>query len=78
MLKLGKTVKVKPETFSDGGLTMSATGNMEGTTVYIHPEGRYYTVDFGNGCRESFVIEDLEERAAIFGRSLASGYKRAL
>lgn len=57
MLKVGDKVKRRPETFHDPEEGRWAM--MEGTVVYIHPEGRYHTVEFsfgyGRKARESFL-----------------------
>lgn len=52
-LHVGDIVQRKPETFSEDG-TKNA-GMMQGTVVYIHPQGRFHVVEFLSGVRESFV-----------------------
>ena len=57
-MKLGDKVIREPETFCE----MDKQGRnqkkpMKGTIVYIHPQGRYHTVEFeteGKTVRESF------------------------
>lgn len=71
MIEVGQIRKDIPVTFgeSEGAVGMTSNKLIKGTVVYVHPEGRYYTSDFGRGCRESFIITDLEERARICVRS---------
>lgn len=79
MIEVGNEIKELPVTFGEmtgKGTALSTGKRMRGTVVYVHPEGRFYTLDFGHGCRESFIITDLEERAKIFGRSRQTGYIR--
>ena len=50
-----KTVKIRDKV-TERAETISKT--LTGVVVYIHPEGRYYTVEFQNGesrFRESFM-----------------------
>lgn len=30
----------------------------EGTVIYIHPQGRFYTVDFGGGIRQCYRFKE--------------------
>lgn len=62
MLKVGQNIKIAPVTFGEPtgkGVGIADGVKMRGTVVYIHPLRRFFTVDFGNGCRESFPL--LEE-----------------
>ena len=58
-MKLGERVRRKPVTFmlsEEAGPGHRPT--LEGTVVYIHPQGRYHTVEFqtsGGPIRESFM-----------------------
>lgn len=52
MIRLGDRVTVKPVTFS----VMGANGkekSIPGRVVYIHPRGRYCTLKFEVGVRET-------------------------
>lgn len=55
-MKVGDKVKRKVEFGSEGGSLLPA---MEGTVVYVHPEGRFYTVEFcfGTGDRRRCLRE---------------------
>ena len=59
MVQIGDTVVRKPETFDryDEKLRKYDKAPMRGKVVYVHPEGRYHTVEFmtaGGPVRESF------------------------
>lgn len=58
-MKLGQKVMRVPETFIDTGEDKKKTKRpIVGRVVYIHPQGRYHTVEFelgGGTVRESFL-----------------------
>ena len=57
MIRLGDRVKVKPVTFS----VMGANGkekSIPGRVVYIHPRGRYCTLEFEVGVRETVKLRE--------------------
>ena len=62
MVKIGDTVTRKPVTFLPGNDDELVRGKndevlLRGKVVYVHPEGRYHTVEFmtaGGPIRESF------------------------
>lgn len=56
-IKLGQEIKIAPVTFGpgDGSLRETNQKTMKGRVVYIHPAGRYHTVEFDHGVRESFL-----------------------
>lgn len=59
-MKVGDKVLRTPQTFSDYDpkANKSSSHPMRGTVVYIHPLGRYHTVEFelpGGKVRESFL-----------------------
>lgn len=59
MIKLGQEIKIAPVTFgacTGKGVGLTDGVKMRGTVVYIHPKRRYFTVDFGKNCRESFQL----------------------
>ena len=56
-VKVGDLVTRRPATFTDSTDGSKATRKMSGTVVYVHPQGRYHVVEFGQGdraVRESF------------------------
>lgn len=62
-MEIGDKVIRTPITFTDpekGGRNEPQHKPMKGTVVYIHPEGRYHTVEFelpGGKVRENFTGE---------------------
>lgn len=65
-VKVGDRVKRRVEYGMEGGTTLPAR---EGTVVYVHPEGRFYTVEFTcdyggqtRKFREAYILPP-EERA---------------
>lgn len=57
MIRLGDRVTVKPVTFS----VMGANGKekaIPGRVVYIHPKGRYCTLEFKVGVRETVTLRE--------------------
>lgn len=59
MVQIGDSVVRKPETFAefDWKVRKSRHVPMRGKVVYIHPKGRFHTVEFttpGGPIRESF------------------------
>lgn len=59
MVQIGDTVVRKPETFDryDEQRRKYDKAPMRGKVVYVHPKGRYHTVEFmtaGGPVRESF------------------------
>lgn len=58
-MKLGQKVMRVPETFTDTGEDRKSVKRpMVGRVVYIHPQGRYHTVEFelgGGTVRERFL-----------------------
>lgn len=67
MTKIGDMIIARPLM---GGATGESEGELrKGTVVYVHPQGRYYTVEFsdersGERFRESFYPEREPEPAA--------------
>ena len=60
--------------FEDGGTVKEYRKALDGVVIYIHPQSRFYVVDFGQGLRESFATQELHnekqtrERAAYLKR----------
>lgn len=50
-VRLGDTVRRKPITIYGSGDEKLRNG----IVVYVHPKGRYHTVEFEDGLRESFA-----------------------
>ena len=57
-LKLGDRVRRRIEYGMEGGTLLPAE---EGTVVYIHPEGRFYTVEFTFPGREPWETRRFRE-----------------
>lgn len=60
MVKIGDRITIKPVTFSVTGANGKEKA-IPGTVVYVHPAGRYCTVEFAVGnigatVRESFKL----------------------
>ena len=56
-IKVGDLVTRRPASFTDSVDGVKAARKMAGTVVYVHPQGRYHVVEFGQGAkavRESF------------------------
>ena len=58
-MRLGQKVVRRPETFNGSDTDLKEKfRTLSGKVVYIHPEGRYHTVEFelpGGKARESFL-----------------------
>ena len=86
-VKVGDRVKVRIEYGMEGGTLLPA---QEGTVVYVHPEGRLYTVEFEfpgeapgkvRRFRESYLLPPPEDKVAErvpYGMRSASHYNSAL
>ena len=64
-MQIGDKVKRVCETLGDpyesGSTIKEYRKALDGVVVYIHPEGRYYVVDFGQGLRESFIMREIND-----------------
>ena len=64
-MQVGDRVKRVCETLGDpyeSGTTVKEYRKaLDGKVVYIHPTGRYYVVDFGQGLGESFTTMELRD-----------------
>lgn len=57
MIRLGDRVTVKPVTFSVSGKD-GKEKSLPGRVVYIHPKGRYCTLEFEVGVRETVKLRE--------------------
>nr|DAZ75803.1 MAG TPA: hypothetical protein [Caudoviricetes sp.] len=56
-IKVGDRVTRRPISFTDSVDGGKTARKMAGTVIYVHPQGRYHVVEFGQGAkavRESF------------------------
>lgn len=59
-MKIGDKVMRTPHAYKDN-LGLGSTPPEEATVIYIHPKGRYHTVVFENGIRESYSGTSVKE-----------------
>lgn len=57
-MEIGKVYQVTP-VFMKGEYGTDPRKKLRGKCVYIHPRRRYCVLDFGDGVREGFWIEEL-------------------
>lgn len=57
-LRVGDDVIASPKTITDG-YTRTSIGPTKGTVYYIHPKGRFATVEFSPHIRESFPLDEI-------------------
>lgn len=61
-MKIGDILSIEPTLEATSGLDTSTLASITARVIYIHPAGRYYTVEFrspitGYNWRESFWAE---------------------
>ena len=52
-IRIGAKVRRTVVIYGDNSADRTETVR-EGTVIYIHPQGRFYTVDFGSGIRQCY------------------------
>lgn len=58
MIRLGDRIAVRPVTFDAGETPDGKKKTATGRVVYIHPRGRYCTLEFKVGAREPVKLRE--------------------